>query len=63
LGSRQFIISSDPLYVNYAGQDYHLQSGSPAKDTGTATGAPTHDFNQVTRPQGTATDIGAYEFH
>jgi IPT/TIG domain/Right handed beta helix region len=56
-------ISSDPLYVNYTGQDYHLQSSSPAKDTGTATGAPTHDFDQVTRPQGAATDIGAYEFH
>jgi parallel beta-helix repeat protein len=56
-------ISVDPLYVNYAGQDYHLQSGSPAKNSGTATGAPDHDFDQVARPQGAANDIGAYEFH
>jgi len=54
-------ITSDPRYVDYAGANYHLQPGSPAANNGTSTGAPSHDFDQVARPQGPAIDIGAYE--
>jgi len=42
-----------------------LASGSVAIDTGTATGAPTAaatDFLGTSRPQGSAYDIGAFEF-
>lgn len=43
------------------GSDYRLRSDSPAVDTGTATAAPPLDLDGVSRPQGLAVDIGAYE--
>ncbi|MBI2843421.1 MAG: right-handed parallel beta-helix repeat-containing protein [Armatimonadetes bacterium] len=46
-------ISADPMFVNPSSQDYHLQSGSPAIDTGAYVGLP---FT------GIAPDLGAYEF-
>jgi hypothetical protein len=58
-------ISSNPLFVNYQATgsgDYHVHSGSPAIDRGTATLAPTIDAAGVARPRGAAFDIGAYEF-
>ena len=50
-------------FVNAAADDYRLQTGSTAVDAGldlTADGV-TVDLDGVTRPQGTAFDIGAYE--
>jgi hypothetical protein len=44
------------------GGDYHLLLESPAVDTGTAQGAPSHDLDGNPRPQGIRYDIGAYEF-
>ncbi len=58
-------ISRDPLFVSPAWGtegDYHLQAGSPAIDSGTATGAPTIDLEYRSRPAGEGYDIGAYEF-
>jgi len=55
--------TGDPLFVNEAGLDFHLLSGSPAIDTGLATPDITLDYDGVLRPQGAATDIGAYEYH
>ena len=58
-------IIADPLFVNYTGTssgDFHLKSTSPAINAGTSLGAPTTDFDGVTRPQGAGYDIGAYEF-
>ncbi|MBZ5515237.1 MAG: right-handed parallel beta-helix repeat-containing protein [Acidobacteriia bacterium] len=58
-------VSADPQFVNFTGDstgDYHLQAGSPAIDAGTSENAPTADFDGVRRPQGTAWDIGAYEY-
>jgi parallel beta-helix repeat protein len=53
----------NPAFVNAAGNDFHLQSGSDALDAGfNLSGVFTTDFDGVTRPQGLAYDIGAYEF-
>ena len=52
--------------------DYHLQFGSPAIDSGSASGAPSTDIEGIRRPidipglgvdrPGVGYDIGAYEF-
>ena len=61
-------ISHDPLFVNRAMGDYHVQSSSPCIDTGTNVGAPTEDIEGNPRPidgngDGSATtDMGAYEY-
>jgi hypothetical protein len=55
-------VVADPKFVNTAGHDYHLQSSSPAINTGTASGAPATDFAGTARPQGGGYDIGAYEY-
>ncbi len=52
----------DPIWVNPATADFHLQSTSPAIDNGLATSAPAGDFEGNVRPSGCAFDIGAYEF-
>lgn len=53
-------LTSNPLYVG--GANYHIQSGSPAKDAGT-TLTNTDDIDAVgIRPVGAAFDIGADEF-
>lgn len=53
---------ADPKFVNLATRDFHLQSTSPAVDSATtAKRNPDHDLEGVTRPQGAAPDIGAYE--
>ena len=55
-------VTGDPLFVNAAGADFHLQANSPAIDRGSATSAPKDDFAGNPRPQdGDRYDIGAYE--
>lgn len=60
-------LSASPLFRNQAAGDYRLSAGSPAIDTGTSLGAPSTDFDGVTRPLDgngdgtTAIDIGAFE--
>ncbi|MBI5442812.1 MAG: hypothetical protein HY900_16565, partial [Deltaproteobacteria bacterium] len=51
-------INQNPLFAGAS--DYHLQASSPAIDAGVATSA-VRDHDGVTRPQGAAFDIGAYE--
>jgi hypothetical protein len=53
-------LGADPKLV--ASDRYHLTVGSPAIDAGTRTGAPSSDFDGVSRPQGRGVDIGAYEW-
>jgi hypothetical protein len=66
-------LNVDPLFTNRSLGDYHLTSTSPAKDAG-LTVLPNNSFapnpgptigndkDGVLRPQGTAFDLGAYEF-
>jgi hypothetical protein len=55
------LIGVNPVFVNPSGNNFQLTVGSPAIDAGT-TNAYTTDILGVTRPQGSAFDIGAYEF-
>ncbi len=50
-------IFADPQFISAT--DLHIPSTSPAKGTGTATGAPATDLDGVTRPN--PPSIGAYE--
>src|SRR5262249_12750138 len=52
----------DPLFVNAAAHDFHLQPGSPAMERGVSLAAVTADFDGTPRPQGAAYDMGAYEY-
>ena len=54
-------ISSDPLFVSSS--NYHLQSSSPAIDSaGGLSGTVDNDLDGLARPQGSAYDMGAYEY-
>lgn len=54
-------LSTNPSFVNAGTGDFHLQLGSLSIDTGFTVSAVTTDFDGVTRPQGSAYDVGAYE--
>jgi len=54
--------TNNPQFVNAGSANFALQAGSPAIDHGTTLSEVTTDFAGVSRPQGTAYDIGAYEF-
>ena len=58
------VLGSDPLFVDATGPtfDLGLQSGSPALDVGTTITMTTPDFSGTVRPQGSAYDMGAYEY-
>ena len=60
-------IDGDPLFVNPAAGDFHLQAGSPCIDKISAGDAPVDDLDGTLRPQphveGGMSDIGAYEYH
>lgn len=54
-------VNLNPLFINAAGGDFRLSAGSPAINAGIA-GAASGDYVGVSRPQGIAPDIGAFEF-
>ena len=55
----------DPLFVNPANDDFHLQPGSPMIDMGylTTPNLPDFDLDGNPRVLGSSVDIGAYEFN
>jgi len=54
-------IMGNPLFTS-AITDFTIQTGSPAKNAGSATLAPSIDYIRTSRPQGAGYDIGAYEY-
>ena len=55
-------VVGDPLFVSPGVHDFHLRPGSAAIDRGLKFPGIAVDREGVPRPQGTAVDIGAYEF-
>lgn len=55
-------LNQDPKFVNASGLDFHLQSSSPAKDTGTNLTSIGSDHDGNARPQGSGWDMGSYEY-
>jgi parallel beta-helix repeat protein len=55
-------LTTNPNFINAAGNDFRLLSSSPAIDTGMTLSSVTVDFARSVRPHGSAYDIGAYEF-
>lgn len=54
-------LSVNPLLVDGAKGDFHLQASSPCIDSGILVGA-INDFDGAVVPQGKAPDIGAFEY-
>lgn len=56
------LTNTNPLLVNPASFDFHLQSGSPGLNSGVyLTGLTTMDYDGIKRPVGSGTDRGAYD--
>lgn len=55
------LVNLDPLFLDPAADDFHIQTDSPAIDSGMNAGVTT-DLEGRPRPQGGGYDIGAYEF-
>src|SRR3989344_107878 len=49
-------------FVGLSNNDLHLTSTSPAINTATSNTFPTVDFDNIIRPQGIKSDIGAFEY-
>lgn len=65
-------ITSNPLFVNESGSDYHLQASSPCIDAGTLSNAALYDMEGEIRPwditsafrgDGSDVDMGADEYY
>jgi hypothetical protein len=54
--------SAPPLFVDPLGGDYHVAAGSPTIDAGATDQLGASDLDGSPRAQGSAPDIGAYEF-
>ena len=60
--TNDFYLLTNPSFVNAAAGDFHLQAGSVAINAGVTLALVTDDFDRLSRPQGSAYCIGAYEF-
>lgn len=57
------LLNTDPQFVDAANRNYRLRSTSPALSWAYQNDAPGHDIDQLNRPQGTGSDVGAYEYN
>jgi hypothetical protein len=57
-----FVATLSSLFVNPSANDYRLLATSPAVDAGQTLPSVTTDIEGTPRPQGTAWDIGCYEY-
>ncbi|MBW2525108.1 MAG: right-handed parallel beta-helix repeat-containing protein, partial [Deltaproteobacteria bacterium] len=55
------LVEGDPLFVDFAGADFHLGPSSPAIDAGDDSVALSFDLEGNPRPRGSGIDIGAFE--
>jgi parallel beta-helix repeat protein len=55
-------IIGDPRFANPAEKNFHLLAGSMAIDKGVPLSEVSQDKDGIKRPQGTASDLGAFEF-
>lgn len=60
LGSNN-LYGVNPMFKDLAGADYHLAPGSPAIDAADPAATTLIDYDGTVRPQGTRSDIGAFE--
>lgn len=51
------------FFVDHLGFDLRLLETAPAVDAGSSAMAPLIDLNRISRPQGDAVDVGAFEWH
>lgn len=56
------ILDVDPMFVDPSSDDFNLQMGSPAINTGSPLLAPNEDILGNPRPQGGFYDMGIYEY-
>ena len=56
------VVDIDPSFVDETKQDFHPKPGSPLIDEGVTVAEVAVDIEGVTRPQGSAYDVGAYEY-
>jgi PKD repeat protein len=59
--AHSLLATPDQLFVDAAGNDYHLKSGSPAIGTGTTLAQVTNDLDGAARPVAGPFDIGCYQ--
>ena len=62
VASNNMTDGTNPLFVNAGAGDFRLQSTSRGLDAGVTVALVTTDFARTVRPQGSAYDIGAYEY-
>jgi len=53
------VITTNPVFANYSGQDYHIMGNSPVRDNGTNLG---YTYDIEGNPMSGTPDMGAYEF-
>jgi len=54
-------IEGNPMFTNFSGDNYALQTGSPAIDSGTTINNLNEDYSSNPRPIGNGFDIGVFE--
>jgi parallel beta-helix repeat protein len=55
-------LTADPKFIDGAANNFRLQSSSPAINAGVSLSEVLTDFDGIPRPQGSAFDIGSYEY-